>query len=225
MSNTILQRKRIRMALDIAKMDGPKDKATGGTPSSWLGNDVQFECGVFYGTVLLDISLVASVTLLIKDAVASTTKLVEKIIPAAQFDLTCDATTWADDSKQQITIDVARSEMNLPLGTGSSKIFWLAIYALTTASPAEEITLCAGNFELKDDGNLTPGEVAQQEQTFYSAGDSDARFVQKHEDQAWMRFYDGRWYHFIQSTGLWYPEIAEIKDDVPVLTLGTGVAL
>ncbi len=223
---SILQRKRIRLELDIATMESPKDVISNGTPSSWLGNDVQFELCAFYDEALLDISNVASVTLLIKDSVGATVKLVEKVIPAASFDLTCDQTTWDDGTKQQVLIPCSRAEMNLPLGTGvTNKMFWMSIYALTTAVPAEEITLGAGNFELKDDGNLTPGVVAPQEQLFYSAADADARFVQKHEDQAWVRFYNGRWYHFIQSTGLWYPEVAEIKDNVAVLSLGTGVEL
>lgn len=60
---------------------------------------------------------------------------------------------------------------------------------------------------------------------YYSAAEAEARFVPRREDEAFMRWANGRWYHYISDTGLWYPEVAKIVDGVPIIALGEGVEL
>ena len=60
----------------------------------------------------------------------------------------------------------------------------------------------------------------------YNAPECEARFVPRAEDQAWTRWANGRWYHYVAATGFWYPEVAQQKDGIIVLALSQeGVAL
>jgi hypothetical protein len=72
----------------------------------------------------------------------------------------------------------------------------------------------------------TPVEQVLAWAEAYTQAECDARYVQKSEDLAAARWVNGRWYHYIASTGLWYPDVAVIGEGgAPVLTLGQGVAL
>ena len=61
----------------------------------------------------------------------------------------------------------------------------------------------------------------------YSAAECEARFVPRSEDEAFCRFHNGTWYHYIAASEPtpWHPEVAALVDSVPVLTLGPGEAL
>jgi len=61
----------------------------------------------------------------------------------------------------------------------------------------------------------------------YSAAECEARFVPRSEDEAFCRWHNGTWYHYIAASEPtpWHPEVAALVDGVPVLTLGPGEAI
>jgi len=56
-------------------------------------------------------------------------------------------------------------------------------------------------------------------------GTLDARYVQVHEDQAFIQRKNKLDYIYIAGSGLWYPIVGTIEDGIPKLTLGEGVSL
>ena len=223
-----LQRKRIRIAADAAKRatDSVIDIFSGSTPGLWVGNDVQFEIGLFLDAELIaDISNIASLTLEVRPSADRTQPpLMQKTVLAADLDGTVDSAAWLAKTKQHALVSFTGQETNLAI-IGSTMACWLVIGVVTNDSPGRVITIQGGTITFYQDGIGSAGSPPTLDPLYYNQADSDARYVQKHEDQGWTRWYNGKWYHYIQSTGLWYPEVAQIVDNIPVLTLGPGETL
>ena len=224
----LLQRKKVRLAADAAKRTSEymEDVFTGSQPEIWRGNDVQFELGLFIGgTMLTDLSNIASLTLEVKsDSDRDGIPLITKTLAAVDLDATLTAETWADKTKQHALLALTGAETNIALN-GDETTYWLAVSIVTNDSPARNITIQATKLLIVEDGTGSASAPQNNAENYHTKDQADVRFIQKHADGAWFREYDGRLYHYIQSTGLWYPEIATIKDGVPVLTLGEGVSL
>jgi hypothetical protein len=217
---SLITRRRIRLKIDIAKRTSDRidDVNTTSTPELWKGNDVQFELGFYFGnSIITDISNIASLTLNIRETDASGDLLATKTI--SSFTDITDA-DWIAGTAQHAVVTFTGAEANIAAGD-----HWLAIAITTTDDPGRSVTLGASLIKITEDGIGTEAAAQAVEGTAYTKAETDSRYVQKHEDQAWTQFYNGRWYHFITSTGLWYPETAEIKDGIPILTLGEGVSI
>jgi len=227
---TTLARRRIRIAADAAwKTDEPMiDLAAAdanATPELWRGNDLQVEVGFFQDATLLDISNIASVILNVKPTSdRDGTPLMTATLEAADLDATLAANTWTDGTKQHALFTFTAAETNISLDSSDDRECWLAIGITTNDSPGRTITIAYTVLKVVEDGIGGEGVPQANEHLHYTKAESDARYPQKHEDQAWTRWANGRWYHYIQSTALWYPEVAIIKDAVPILTLGEGVS-
>jgi hypothetical protein len=222
-----LQAKRIRLKADAGKKTSEyiQDVFTSSTPELWRGNDVRFEVGLFLKNVLItDISNINSLTLEVKTMAAlAGAPVMTKTVAAAAMDASLSAETWADSTKQHALVEFSSAETNVDLGNNSYVDFWLVVSVVTTAG--KQITIQSTILRIAEDGAGSAGAAPEFQDNHFTKGETDARYVQKHEDNAWTQFYNGRWYHYIESTALWYPEVAVIKDGIPILTLGEGVSL
>jgi hypothetical protein len=225
----ILGRRRIRILADAAIAPGTalKDIFTGGTPASWRGNDIQFEIAIgVSNAIITDISNIASLTVTILDGpTASANVLVAKTVLAADLNGALTSDQWAARTHQHALVYFTNAEMSPAVAPDTNKVFWVAISYVTNDSPGRDVTPGCTTLQIYEDGVGAVPTTMPQGQTIYTQQEADARYVQKHEDQAWARWHNGRWYHYIQSTDRWYPEIAEIRDGAAVLTLGPGEEL
>jgi len=224
---SVISRRRIRFAADIAAKtsDPMEDIYTGDTPELWRGNDAQFEVGIFFNeTLQTDISNIATITLDVKSTSdRDGDPLITATLQAADLDDTLDSETWADGTKQHALFTFTGDETNIELD-GNDDDCWLIISYTTTDNPGRSITIQHTIIKIVEDGAGSDGQPQNNANLYYTKAEADGRYVQKHEDQAWVQWANGRWYYYISDTGLWYPEIAAIEDGVPVLTLGEGVA-
>jgi hypothetical protein len=222
-----LQAKRIRLKADAGKKTSEymQDVFTSSTPELWRGNDVRFEVGLFLKNVLLvDISNIESLTLEVKlTAARGGAPVMTKTIAAAALDPTLADATWTDQTKQHALVEFSAAETNVDLSGQNAADFWLVISVVTTAG--KQITIQSTILRIAEDGAGSAGAAPEFQDNHFTKGETDARYVQIHADGAWKRRYDGRDYHYIASTGLWYPEVAVVKDGIPQLTLGEGVSL
>jgi hypothetical protein len=221
-----ITRRRIRLALDIAKKTSERftDVRHSGTPELWKGNDVQFELGLFDAAVIsADISNIASLTLTVRQTSAAGTVLMTKTLSAG--DLTaCDQAAWTAATGYHALVSFTGQEANIAAGD-----HWLVVDITTNDSPGRSVTLGVTTIKIVDDGAGTEADAQAADGTAYTKSASDARYIQKHANDSWKKRYDDgtgeRDYHYIASTNLWYPEVAIIQDGIPILTLGEGVAL
>lgn len=227
---TVLNRKRIRCLADQSTRhdDLMKDLLTNATPDLWRGNDVQFEIAMGLNTGIIDdISNIASLTVEVKLGTdRDGDPLMTKTVEAADLDATLTQELWdagaAADAHAIVVFSAA--ETNIEVGEDNKEAAWLVVGVVTNDDPGRHITLQSSTLTIVEDGTGTAGAPPSNADNYYTKGDADARYVQKHADQAWSQFANGRWYHYISDTGLWYPEVAILVDSVPELTLGDGVA-
>lgn len=218
-----LTRRRIRCKIDAAQKTTFKfvDVKTSSTPEFWRGNDLQFEIGIAWnGSLITDISNIASLTLQVKASAAATEILMTKTLAAVDLVNTVTEANWADDSNQHALVAFTGTEANIVAGT-----YHMGVSVVTSDSPGRDITLGATTLVVTEDGAGASGTPQVTDGLAYTQAEADARFVQAHQDQAWMQFSGGKWYIYNGDTSLWYPLVCTIKDSVPMLTLGEGVAL
>jgi hypothetical protein len=221
-----LQSKRIRLKADAGKQttDYMSDVFTSATPELWRGNDCRFEIGLFLKDALIvNISTIESLSLEVKSITdRSGDPVMTKTVEAADMDGTVTSETWIDRTKQHALVEFSAAETNVVL-SGNSEDFWLVVSVVTTAG--KQITIQSTILKIVEDGAGSAGAAPEFPDNHWTKGEADARYVQQHEDGAWAQWRNGRWYHYIESTGLWYPEVAVIKDGVPMLGLGEGESL
>lgn len=221
-----LSRKRIRLKADQGTKtdDAMVDVYTGSSPHLWVGNDVQFEIGIFHdGSLVVDTSNIASITLEVKALTDRTgAPLMTKTLEAADID-DITAVQWAAKTHQNALITFTGSETNLVVGSDNTEDYWLIISIQTTDDPGHEVTLQHTILKVVEDGTGSQGAAPDFDENHYTKGEADARYVQKHADQAHWQFTNGTWYGYIVASGLWYPMFLELKDGVAVPAFGEGV--
>lgn len=166
----LLTRQRLRIGVDTARFEQVKEVRTAAAPVLWRGNDVAFEVGLFRGAELLDISNFASMTLEIKtnDAVGITgTPLASRTIPTGNLDGTLDAASWADESKQHALFAFNGAETAFDLGGELEKVFYFALFGLTTDVPVRRVMFGFGLLKVKESGATgLPPVVVENNGTF-----------------------------------------------------------
>lgn len=166
----LLTRQRLRLGVDTARFDQVKDVRTAAAPVLWRGNDVAFEVGLFRGTELLDISNFASMTLEIKaNDVAGITgiPLASRTIAAGNLDGTLNAAAWADESKQHALFAFSGAETAFDLGGELERVFYFALFGLTTDVPVRRVMFGFGLLKVKESGATgLPPVVAENDGTF-----------------------------------------------------------
>jgi hypothetical protein len=177
----------IRLRVDTNSTGGLTDTETGAMPAIWRGNDVELQVGLFKGKAPsdanpgtpLDISRIASLTLELFDRKGGS--LVSSVtLSAEDLDTTLDAATWKDGSKAHATLLLTHGQTNIAPATGSDrKEAYLALHCVTDHTPGRRLTLGAGSIAVLEDYVGAPVTPPDPTPDYYTAAESDARFLQK----------------------------------------------
>jgi hypothetical protein len=178
--SVICSRERIRIAVDASKQMSPLDALTGQTPDFWRGDDLQLELGLFWGTVLSDVSNIASLTVEFKpNANRTGTPLMAKTV--YEFDTAVDGTSWSNESRQHVVVPFTATETALDMNGAVQMTLWCVIHALTKDEPARRIVWGAGPITISEPGIGGAAGPAPGDPLYYTAAESDARYLTKTE--------------------------------------------
>jgi hypothetical protein len=129
-------RERIRLQVDTDEKAGTsaiKDAITGQSPDCWKGTNVQFELGLFFGGLLIDIGNIQTLTMTAKDIGNKTgDKVLEVSISAAAMDATLTEEAWTNGTGQHAKLTFSAEEMNLDLNGQDYRELWLMIHGVST---------------------------------------------------------------------------------------------
>jgi hypothetical protein len=174
----IISNQRVRLAVDLAKMDSLNDAITSATPSFWNGSNVQFEVAYFYAGALLTISNLATTTLDLKQSAPRTgLPLMSKTLASGSLNaaLTLDQWNAGAPADCHALFTFTHEEANLDLG-GDNATFWLVISTATTDSPAHDGVAGAGPLIVVEGGDGVTPPASVVNPTYYTAAQSDARY-------------------------------------------------
>src|ERR1700758_801542 len=91
----IISNQRIRLAVDTSQMGAINDVLTGATPQFWNGVDLEFELALFYGSTLLSVSNIDSITIDLKSSDPRTgLPLMSQTIPSSSLNQSLTLTAW-----------------------------------------------------------------------------------------------------------------------------------
>jgi hypothetical protein len=167
--------RRIRIAVDTSKFNGPSDLLTGQSVKFWRSSDLQFELGLFYGAALLtNIAALQSLTLQIKPLGESggapdpaTAPLMSATITTFNGALTSQQ--WADGTHQHAVVSFSGTASNIAAGKK-----WIVLTAVLISGAV--VTLLAGECECAEDGYNSAGSAAVLDDTAWTKAESDARY-------------------------------------------------
>ena len=200
-----LTRKRIRLGIDADKGDLVKDQLTGATPELWRGNDVQFEIGILWNSLVADISNLADITLTLRVGDALGALAAQKVVEAAEFNLALTDAEWNGKSAQHALIPLTAAETNLDLGGTKEKTFHLVVDARTTDNPARTITLGVSSLKVREDGAGVAGNPPANDPLYLTIPQSDARYPRKVGGP-------GEVQRFVSPNGRWARDLG-VNDD------------
>jgi hypothetical protein len=170
---------RIRLAIDCSQMGGINDVITGNTPQFWNGVDLEFELAFFYGSNLIDISNLDSITVDLKQSDPRTGQpLMSGTLASGSLNpgLTLEAWLGGAPSDCHALVEFTNSETNLDLPDDISDGYWLVISALTNDSPAHKIVLGAPPLTIVERGEGVTPPASVVTPIYYTAAQSDARY-------------------------------------------------
>lgn len=197
-----LPRARIRIAADLFHFDNFADllrsDITGYIPKLRAGDDAQFEIALFNdGELLTDLSGISTLHLEIKPLhaeaqpafnaddyedydlrgpAADVSPIREKTVDAASLNDTLTPTEWdsLEPSLAHTVITLDAAETNLAPGDR-----WLTLAVTTTDTPAQTRTIAAGRIRILGGGRSQGAPASATGDSYYSATQSDARYLQK----------------------------------------------
>lgn len=178
--STLLQPRTVRCKATFGgKIPGQTlaDTATGQIIATYRANATTFQFGFFgYADGLpMDLADVESLNLKIQPTqVPGGSVLADQTLAAEDLDLTLDAETWADGSKQHAAFAITNAEMNLD-PQGARRTLWLVITALMTGG--EEVTLAAGTMNLHEDNSAAADPPPENPGTAVTLEQGDARWA------------------------------------------------
>lgn len=199
-----LAKTRIRIKADANNRDEPKNILTQNQIAFWRGADLQFEVGLFQGAAAFidDVSNLDTLTLEIKTLASGSTAPDPATAPLMEqsvFLADITEVNWDAGTAQHALLEFSAAESNISAGEK-----WLLIYATTTDSPAETITLVAGKISVKEDGGPSVGDPDAIDPAPLSSAASDARYIRR--DYVDLIFHGDLADE--QSFGFWSPKIA-----------------
>lgn len=151
------------------------DVSTNSTIEGVRGNATKFQTGVFDSAGgVMDLSLVDSLNLKVRvSQEKDSTILLDKTLAAEDLDLTLDAESWTDGTKQHAEFTCSNAEMNIDLG-GTKKTYWMVMTTILTGG--EEVTIAAGNFVMNEDNNAAADPPPENPGTLITLEQADARY-------------------------------------------------
>jgi lysophospholipase L1-like esterase len=171
-----LSRKRIRLQIDAAKTGQPiLDLYTGQTPAIFAGTDVQLEIGLFQNGVLLDVGNLASLQIDLKSPGSLLGPSALAALTSA-LDNTTTYAAWSAGAQQHALVGLSNSQTNLAIP--SAQTFTLVVSGATTDNPGRLIVYGSTQFTVTPAGINSGASPAPAVPTFYTGGQSDARYLQ-----------------------------------------------
>ncbi len=174
-----ISNQRIRLAVDTSQMGGINDVLTGANPQFWNGVDLQIELGIFYGSALVDVSNLDSITVDLKESDPRTgLPLMSRTIASGSLNPALTLNTWnggAPADAHAVAI-FSNAETNLYL-FDDAVTFWLVVSALTNDSPGHKIVLGATPIVVQEGGEGVEPPASVVNPTYYTAAQSDARYA------------------------------------------------
>lgn len=172
---------RIRVLQDVTKWyESGQDVLTASSPRFGNGCAVQFEFAFSFGELEADADLVdvggySSLTLDIKRFTDRTgLALMTKTVALEDLDDTVTKATWEDLSKQHVVFDFTEAESDIFI-TGTEENLWLVVSGVTAGGRL--VTLGAWIIVVVEDGAGVETPAAVVAPTFYTAAQSDARYL------------------------------------------------
>ena len=159
MPSPLITHQKVRLSIDMKEENGIQDALTGRDPFFFRGSDIQFELGFFFGDDLVDMTNVASVTIVIKSTLLTGTAA-QMTKTNATVDLTLASATWIDGTKQHVKTQFTDAETNLDLSSAASGLFWLSVYMTTTTG--EIVTAGVARIKVVEDAVPTDGDLPIQ---------------------------------------------------------------
>lgn len=173
-----LTARRLRLKCSADKFDAPFDVLNNNSiPRGWNGSTLRMELGLFFNAEVVDVANLESLTVQLKASAGSWAAPLPTAAALASatitdFDNTLDAATWDDTSKQHCVVEFSATEMNI--GAGQR---WIVVTAINDEGAT--ITICAGKFEVLEDGYGPEVTTTGTETLAYSQAESDARYLQQ----------------------------------------------
>lgn len=127
----------VRCEVDVDEIVQPfKSVVTGRTPRIWQGVGVEFQLLFKRAGEILDIDNIAFVTLSVLAATRTGAAYMEQTVAAVDLDITVDADSWNDGSKQHAAIAFTGLETNLP-GSAAGTEYFLILSGYTSDAPTD----------------------------------------------------------------------------------------
>ncbi len=174
-----ISNQRIRLAIDTSQMGGINDVLTGANPQFWNGVDLQIELGIFYGSTLLDVSNLDSITVDLKESDPRTgLPLMSQTIASGSLNPALTLNAWNGGASTDVhaVAVFSNTETNLYL-SDDAVTFWLVVSALTNDSPGHKIVLGATPLVVQEGGEGVEPPASVVNPTYYTAAQSDARYA------------------------------------------------
>jgi hypothetical protein len=170
---------KLRIRTDAESFDNPINVLRGGIPQYWRGNDLRIELGVFAGEDVVDVSNFSYIALAVRaldndgEAPSANAPI---LLSGKSSALNASVTraSWEAGEAQHAVFNFPAGATNMLPGD-----YWLSIWANTNDDIAKVLTLGAGLIRVLEDGGGIIGEPPEPISQYYSAAESDARFVGK----------------------------------------------
>lgn len=204
MSDTRLDRKIIRLKVDATSFTDIEDVYTKKTPKVWQGNACRFELGIFKKDTVADISNIALIYVEIFDSTRTTIQA-SASVSQDSFNQNLTAEEWVAGTALHAEVEFSEEQMNLSISSGNEQAYWVVISAYTNDTTQKIFTLAGTTITVVKDGTGDAGDPPEPVEDYYNETESDARFVQKAETDAEIRFVNGRIYIYNATTGKFNP--------------------
>jgi hypothetical protein len=141
--------------------------------SFWRGNDIKVDAAVYFKSVPLELSNIASLTLQIKLQQNPTAgALAETTVEAADIDTSISDAAWLAGTEQHASFVFSSAQTNLDLGGGSSRQFWLVLSGLT--NEGNTVTYGATPVNVYEDNAGDDSEPPTPTDEYYTRAEVDA---------------------------------------------------
>ncbi|MDR2436173.1 MAG: hypothetical protein LBD33_02595 [Puniceicoccales bacterium] len=170
---------KLRIRVDAESFDNPIDVLHGSIPQYWRGNDLRIELGIFAGNDVIDVSNFSRIMLAMR-ALNNDGEAPSAGAPillsgeCATVDASVTQASWEAGEAQHAAFNFSAEATNFPPND-----YWLSIWAETDDEIAKILTLGAGLIRVLENGGGVSSEPPEPVSQYYSAAESDAKFVGK----------------------------------------------
>jgi hypothetical protein len=172
----------ILLACNFRARAATNDIATGQPLIIYRGNRARLRCAIFGGDPTVSTNLVTdwtdtvSASLVVRSGNAQGTVLISKTVVVANFDTGLTYSDWlAGDGHFDFVLTGTDTNQTVP-SNGKLDIYWAIELNTTDTDP---ITLAYGTGAIQEDGIGNAGAPTPGDPNYFTAAESDARFIQQ----------------------------------------------